>query len=70
MTSYLQNKKNYQTEILHLAFIAVITHAKFHLSRLLVTLTFGTWAWRTTEKAGPYRVNSDLPYRVLLHFST
>ena len=41
-----------------------MTHAKFHFNWLMLTLIFGIWAsepppraWRTTEKAGPDRVN-------------
>ena len=43
-----------------------MTHAKFHFNWLMLTLSFGIWAsepppraWRTTEKAGPDRVNSS-----------
>ena len=35
----------------------IMTHAKFHFNRLMLTLVFGIWAWRTTENAGPDRVN-------------
>ena len=41
--------------------MAIMIHAKFHFNWL--TLIFGIWAseppraWRTTEKAGPDRVN-------------
>ena len=47
----------------------MMTHAKFHFNRLMLTLIFGVWAseppraWRTTEKAGPDRVKSS---RVLI----
>ena len=43
----------------------IMTHAKFHFNRLMLTLISGVWAsepppppraWRTTEKAGPDRV--------------
>ena len=40
----------------------IMTHAKFHLNKLMSNLTFGIWAseppqaWRTTKKAGPDRV--------------
>ena len=41
----------------------IMTHAKFHFNRLMLTLIFGIRAsepsppaWRTTEKAGPDRV--------------
>ena len=41
-----------------------MTHAKFHFNWLMLTSIFGIWAsepppraWRTTEKAGPDRVN-------------
>ena len=43
--------------------MAIMTHAKFHFNWLMLTLIFGIWAseppraWRTTEKAGPDRVN-------------
>ena len=43
--------------------MTIMTHAKFHFNRLMLTLIFGIWAsetppraWRTTEKAGPDRV--------------
>ena len=43
--------------------MAIMTHAKFNFSRLMLTLIFGIRAsepspraWRTTEKAGPDRV--------------
>ena len=45
--------------------MAIMTHAKFHFNWLMLTLIFGIWAseppraWRTTEKAGPDRVNHD-----------
>ena len=37
--------------------MAIMTHAKFHFNRLMLTLIFGIWAsnpraWRATEKAG------------------
>ena len=42
----------------------IMTHAKFHFNRLMLTLIFGIWTskspprtWRTTEKAGPDRGN-------------
>ena len=41
----------------------VMTHAELHFNRLMLTLIFGIRAseppraWRTTEKAGPDRVN-------------
>ena len=43
--------------------MAMMTHAKSHFNWLMLTLIFGIWAseppraWRTTEKAGPDRVN-------------
>ena len=43
--------------------MTIMTHAKFHFSRLMVTLIFGIWASephpfrRRTEKAWPDRVN-------------
>ena len=43
--------------------MAIMTHAKSHFNWLMLTLIFGIWAseppwaWRTTEKAGPDRVN-------------
>ena len=46
--------------------MALTTHAKFYSNRLMLTLIFGIWAsepppwaWRSTEKAGPDRVNLD-----------
>ena len=48
--------------------MAVMTHAKFHFNWLMLTSIFGIWAseppwaWRTTEKAGPDRVNCDKTY--------
>ena len=42
----------------------IMTHAKFHFNLLMLTLILVSgplrppWAWRTTEKAGPDRVNS------------
>ena len=46
------------------AFMGIMTRAKFHFNRLMLTLIFGVWAselppraWRATEKAGPDRVN-------------
>ena len=46
------------------AFMDIMTHAKFHFNRLMLTLIFGIRAseppppraWQTTEKAGPDRV--------------
>ena len=41
--------------------MAIMTHAKFHFNRLMLTLIFGIWAsepsraWQTAEKAGPDR---------------
>ena len=49
--------------------MAIMTHAKFHFNRLMLTLIFGIWAseppraWRTTEKAGPDRVNGGAKLR-------
>ena len=44
--------------------MAIMTHAKFHFNRLIVTLIFLASgpvsyprAWRTTENAGPDRLN-------------
>ena len=44
--------------------MVIMTHAKFHFNRLMLTLIFGIWvseppsrSWRTTENAGPDRVN-------------
>ena len=40
----------------------IMTHGKFHLNRLMLTIIFGIWASEpprargTTEKAGPHRV--------------
>ena len=47
--------------------MAIMTHAKFHFNRLMVTLTFAFGplsprAWRTTEKAGPDRVKPFVRY--------
>ena len=45
--------------------MAIMTHTKFYFNWLMLTLIFGTWvsepswAWRTTEKAGPDRVKLD-----------
>ena len=40
--------------------MGIMTHAKFHFNRLMLTLIFGIRAsepaWRTTEKAEPDRV--------------
>ena len=47
MTSYLQNWKSYQPQILHqecFAFMAIMTHPKFHFNRLMLTLIFGIQA--------------------------
>ena len=47
--------------------MAIMIHAKFHFNWLMLTLIFGIWAseppraWRTTEKAGPDRVNGIVP---------
>ena len=38
--------------------MAIMIHAKFHFNRLMLILIFGIRAWRTTEKAGPDRVNN------------
>ena len=47
----------------------IMTHAKFHFDRLMLSLIFGVraserpspppppWAWQTTEKAGPDKIN-------------
>ena len=49
------------------AFMAIMIRAKFHFNWLMLTLIFGIWAseppraWRTTEKAGPDRVNITDP---------
>ena len=47
--------------------MGIMIHAKFHFNWLMLTLIFGIWAsepppraWRTTEKAGPDRVNTDI----------
>ena len=48
------------------AFIDVMTHAKFHFNRLMLTLIFGIRAsdppraWRTTKKAGLDRVKGGV----------
>ena len=56
--------------------MAIMTHAKFHFNRLMLTLIFGIWAseplpppraWRTTEKAGPDRVNGNQALKLRLH---
>ena len=55
------------------AFMAIMTHAKFHFNWLMLTLIFGIWAsespqaWRMTEKAGPDRVN-PIQARLFLPF--
>ena len=47
--------------------MGIMSHAKFHFNRLMLTLIFGIrasefpWAWQTTEKAGPDRVNPCPP---------
>ena len=45
----------------------IMTHAKFHFSRVMLTLIFGVWAsepppraWLMTEKGGSDRVKSTL----------
>ena len=53
----------------------IMTQAKFHFNRLMLTLIFGIRAsgaplpraWRTTEKAGPDRVNMKC---VMVRFPT
>ena len=44
--------------------MAIMTYAKFHFNRLMLTFIFDTWApsraWQTTEKAGPDRVNASI----------
>ena len=46
------------------AVMDIMTHAKYYFNRPMLTLIFAIWAseppraWRTTEKAGPDRVNS------------
>ena len=61
--------------------MAIMIHAKFHFNWLMLTLIFGIWAseppwaWQTTEKAGPDRVNniSSLPKNYstdLSHFAS
>ena len=65
MTSYLQNRKPTGLKFcIRHAFMAIMTHAKFCLNRLTLTLIFvirasepPPRARRTTEKAGPDRVN-------------
>ena len=65
MTSYLQNRKATRLKFcIRHAFMAKMTHAKFHFNRFMVTLIFGSraseprpQAWQTTEKTGPDRVN-------------
>ena len=58
--------------------MAIMTHAKFHCNWLMLTPIFGIWAsepppraWRTTEKAGPDRVNAnwtlEAPKKQLYH---
>ena len=52
----------------------IMTHATFHFNWLILTLIFGIrasetpWAWRTTEKAGPYRVKNWLKFFYFLIF--
>ena len=52
--------------------MVIMTHARFHFNRFMLTLIFGIWAseppppppppppwaWQTTVKAGPDRVNT------------
>ena len=47
--------------------MGIMTHAKFHFNRLMLTLIFGIRAsepppraWRTTEKAGSDSVNAKV----------
>ena len=62
MTSYLQNKKSYQPQILHEeCFYGYNDSCKVSFQSVDVNLDFCIWAfeppspraWRTTEKAGP-----------------
>ena len=55
--------------------MAIMTHAKFHFNWLMLTSIFGIWAseppppaWRTTEKAGPDRVNALFILLNSIHF--
>ena len=48
----------------------IMTRAKFHFNRLVLTLIFGVWAsepppqaWRAPEKAGPDRVKRKISGR-------
>ena len=61
--------------------MTIMTYAKFHFSRLIVTLIFGIWASdphpsrRRTERAGPDRVNcgsdnSAVQLEVNIHLPT
>ena len=51
--------------------MAVMTDAKFHSNRLMLTLIFGIWAseplpaWLSTEKAGPDRLNSVVDNNIM-----
>ena len=50
--------------------MGIMTHAKFHFNRLILTLVFGIRAseppraWRTTKKAGHDRVNIDFSQEI------
>ena len=55
----------------------IMTHAKFYFNRPMLTLIFAIWAsdpppraWRTTEKAGPDRVNESEVADVSEHDAT
>ena len=67
MTSYLKTRRATRLKVcIGNAFMAIMTHAKFHFNRLMLTLSFDIWAsespqaWRTTEKPGSDRVKNDL----------
>ena len=56
--------------------MAIMTHAKLHFNWLMLTLIFGIWAseppraWRTTEKAGPDRVNKAIVQSMFKHVAS
>ena len=54
--------------------MAIMAHAKFHFNGLMLTLILDIWAsesppppqaWRTTEEAGPDRVNGHQAFESL-----
>ena len=63
MTSYLQIRTVTRLKFcIRNAFMCIMTQAKFHFNRVMLTFIFGiraseARAWQTTEKAGPGRAN-------------